>query len=148
MTGETIRYFTFSSDDESATIGLGKISRVIDSVLGVGVGEITPDEAEFYVGAFVTKRLAGTIGRQCVGAGRICLEDREASINALAVLPDYCSTGIGSQLLSKLEEIAQARSLPPVIEGPAPQVSEFFEKHGYVEAESDPVEQIPRMTKL
>jgi GNAT superfamily N-acetyltransferase len=75
------------------------------------------------------------VDAQVVGFGGIDLEAVE-QLKWLYLLPEYQGRGLGSRILSQLEEIGWTHGLGAIRLHAAPDAVEFYQKHGYQRIEA------------
>jgi GNAT superfamily N-acetyltransferase len=73
---------------------------------------------------------------EIVGFGGIDLQATE-QVKWLYLLPEYQGAGLGSQILAQLEQIGWNAGLSEIRLHAAPDATEFYRRHGYLELPSE-----------
>ncbi len=89
-----------------------------------------PEEAEIDEFDPVSVHVLAKVGNQCVGTGRVLPDGR---IGRIAVLKDYRSQNIGSEIVLKLLDIARTMNFDQTELSAQVQAVEFYKKLGFCE---------------
>ena len=113
---------------------LESIQRIYSYVIGPPTGQERTWSRLISDGCMVVAAVEGEIA----GFGGIDPNAVE-QLKWLYVMPEFQGSGVGTEILKRLEEIGWARGLSAIRLHAAPGAFQFYQRHGYREVERDDV---------